>query len=185
MMGLLSLLLSPFIFVFLLIYFIFKYGEVTSFVHSTPPIYLPFPYGIIYSILFSLSSVVYLIYSSYSILFYSHQEIRARPGSFTARQWSPLARWKFRELNELPHIFTRRLNASVQLAERYVNSFPFDVLTIVARYIYNIYIYVYPNMKTSHFFIRLHMLLYLHLFIEYISIYDNNIDLFPSSWDLL
>jgi len=89
MMGLVSLLLSPFIFVFLLVYFVFKYGE----------------------------------------------EIRARPGSFTARQWSPLARWKFRELNELPHIFTRRLNASVQLAERYVNSFPFDVLTIVARFV--------------------------------------------------
>eukprot|EP01118_Nematostelium_gracile_P011327 TRINITY_DN39_c0_g1_i1.p1 TRINITY_DN39_c0_g1~~TRINITY_DN39_c0_g1_i1.p1 ORF type:complete len:632 (+),score=154.63 TRINITY_DN39_c0_g1_i1:63-1898(+) len=88
-MGLFALLLSPFTFVFLLIYFVFQYGE----------------------------------------------ELRNKPASFAIHQWSPLARWRFRELNELSHVFQRRLNASFPLAEKYVNSFPDNTLAIVARFI--------------------------------------------------
>jgi len=65
-MGLITLVLSPFIFIFLLIYFLFQYGE----------------------------------------------QLRSRPTTFATRQWSPLARWKLREFNELPHIFQKRLSVS-------------------------------------------------------------------------
>lgn len=89
LMGFISLLLSPFIFVFLLIYFIFQYGE----------------------------------------------QFHNRPNSLAVRQWTPLARWKFRELNELLHVFQKRLKASYLTADRYVSSFAFHSLTIVARFI--------------------------------------------------
>lgn len=88
-MGFIGLILSPFVFIFLLIYFLFKYGE----------------------------------------------EIRSRPGSFMARQWAPLAKWKFRELNELPHVFQKRLNKSYNIAEKYVQSFNFNLVTIFARFV--------------------------------------------------
>lgn len=62
-MGFISLLLAPFIFLALLVYFFFKYGE----------------------------------------------DLRQTPGSVLgAREWTPLARWKFREFNELPHYLQTR-----------------------------------------------------------------------------
>jgi len=39
------------------------------------------------------------------------------------REWSTAARWKFREFNELPHIFERRLGPSYKAAEDYLNLF--------------------------------------------------------------
>eukprot|EP01117_Protostelium_nocturnum_P001843 TRINITY_DN1231_c0_g1_i1.p1 TRINITY_DN1231_c0_g1~~TRINITY_DN1231_c0_g1_i1.p1 ORF type:complete len:640 (-),score=181.11 TRINITY_DN1231_c0_g1_i1:170-2089(-) len=89
LMGFIGFIISPFLFVFLIVYFIFKYGE----------------------------------------------EVHSKPGTFALRQWSPLARWKFRELNELPHIFQKRLNVSKNLAEKYVTSFNVDILTILARFV--------------------------------------------------
>lgn len=89
LMGLISFILSPFIFVFLLIYFVFQYGE----------------------------------------------QIHNNPTTFASRQWSPLARWKFRELNELPHVFQKRLQYSYKLAEKYVTSFPMNAVAVVARFV--------------------------------------------------
>ena len=34
--------------------------------------------------------------------FYSH------PGSLGSRRWSPLAKWRLRELNEMPHLIAHR-----------------------------------------------------------------------------
>lgn len=39
------------------------------------------------------------------------------------REWSTVAKWTFREFNELPHIFERRLGPSYQAAEDYLNLF--------------------------------------------------------------
>eukprot|EP01114_Cavostelium_apophysatum_P016676 TRINITY_DN4793_c0_g1_i1.p1 TRINITY_DN4793_c0_g1~~TRINITY_DN4793_c0_g1_i1.p1 ORF type:complete len:627 (-),score=150.46 TRINITY_DN4793_c0_g1_i1:465-2345(-) len=89
LMGLFSLLISPFMFVFLLVYFVFQYGE----------------------------------------------QLHNNPTTFAARQWSPLARWKFRELNELPHVFQSRLRLSYSLADKYVSSFPMNTVGIIARFI--------------------------------------------------
>jgi len=85
----LGLIISPFFFFFLVIYFAFQYGE----------------------------------------------EFRLKPSGIAARQWSPLARWKFRELNELLHVFQKRLNASYPFSEQYVTSFPDNTLAILARFV--------------------------------------------------
>jgi len=90
LMGLISLFLSPFIFVYLLVYIFFKYGE----------------------------------------------EVRRTPGSILgSREWTPVARWKFREFNELPHYFQNRLNTCYVAANRYISNFPAPLLTIPASFV--------------------------------------------------
>lgn len=49
------------------------------------------------------------------------------------RQWSPVARWAFRELNELPHVFEARLAASEPHADAYLKMFPRPVLAAASR----------------------------------------------------
>ena len=50
------------------------------------------------------------------------------------REWSNIAKWKFREFNELPHFFERRLGPSYEAAEEYLNLFaPSSLLNSVGR----------------------------------------------------
>jgi autophagy-related protein 9 len=50
------------------------------------------------------------------------------------REWSPVAKWTFREFNELPHIFERRLAPSYQAAEDYLKLFTqSEIVTTVGR----------------------------------------------------
>lgn len=49
------------------------------------------------------------------------------------REWSTVARWQFRELNELPHVFEARLNASREHADNYLKMFPRPILAALAR----------------------------------------------------
>jgi hypothetical protein len=88
-MGLLNILLSPFIFIFLIVYFFFKYGE----------------------------------------------EFHKNPTQLSSRSYSPLAKWKFRDFNELPHLFQQRLNVSYPKANRYIEQFPQRKLAILAKFI--------------------------------------------------
>mmetsp|Transcript_12819 Transcript_12819/g.27137 ORF Transcript_12819/g.27137 Transcript_12819/m.27137 type:complete len:1009 (+) Transcript_12819:43-3069(+) len=39
------------------------------------------------------------------------------------REWSPVAKWTFREFNELPHAFERRMGPSYQASEEYLKLF--------------------------------------------------------------
>ncbi|KAF2746933.1 autophagy-related protein 9 [Sporormia fimetaria CBS 119925] len=41
-----------------------------------------------------------------------------------ARDWTPFALWKFREFNELPHLFKRRKNMAYPYANAYLAQFP-------------------------------------------------------------
>jgi autophagy-related protein 9 len=41
-----------------------------------------------------------------------------------ARTYTPLAEWKFREFNELPHLFRKRLGMSHPFASHYIDQFP-------------------------------------------------------------
>lgn len=52
-----------------------------------------------------------------------------------ARTWSPVARWKFREFNELPHLFSDRIESSElhSLSQTFIKQFPNYTLAIVAR----------------------------------------------------
>lgn len=45
-------------------------------------------------------------------------------GSLGSRRWSSLAKWRLRELNELPHYIQHRLDASYGAAINYVAQFP-------------------------------------------------------------
>ena len=50
------------------------------------------------------------------------------------RRWSPLAKWKFREYNEVEHLLEQRLNSGNLNAETYLNQFPpSKILVILCR----------------------------------------------------
>ncbi|MEW5312000.1 MAG: hypothetical protein WDW38_003665 [Sanguina aurantia] len=83
-----NLALSPFLFMFLLIYFFMRNAE----------------------------------------KFYSH------PGSISSRRWSALAKWKLRELNELPHYLWHRLDSGHPAAVKYLGQFPNHSVVNIARF---------------------------------------------------
>ncbi|KAJ3046056.1 autophagy protein atg9 [Rhizophlyctis rosea] len=63
------------------------------------------------------------------------EEFHKNPSSLGSRQYTPFARWKFREFNELPHIFQHRLNRSYEKALEYMAQFPAEKVIIVARFV--------------------------------------------------
>eukprot|EP00743_Colponemidia_sp_Colp-15_P003505 GILK01003783.1.p1 GENE.GILK01003783.1~~GILK01003783.1.p1 ORF type:complete len:674 (+),score=105.22 GILK01003783.1:92-2113(+) len=65
--------------------------------------------------------------------FLRHAEEFHSQRTYGQRQWTPLAQWLFREFNELPHLFKRRLNASFVHAESYLAMFPSTLVSIIAR----------------------------------------------------
>ncbi|RKO99950.1 hypothetical protein CXG81DRAFT_13830, partial [Caulochytrium protostelioides] len=73
------------------------------------------------------------------LLFYTFfryaEEFHKSPSHIGHRGWTAFAKWKFRELNELPHTFDRRLTKSHVLASQYLSQFPNLPLNIVARFV--------------------------------------------------
>ncbi|RPA76067.1 APG9-domain-containing protein [Ascobolus immersus RN42] len=61
-------------------------------------------------------------------------EFKVNPGTLGHRQYTPLAEWKFREFNELPHLFTRRMWTSYPYASRYVDQFPKEKTVQLAKF---------------------------------------------------
>lgn len=88
-MGLLNVILVPFIVPYLLIYSFFRYFE----------------------------------------------EARSNPSAISSRRYTPYAEWKFREFNELPHLFTRRLDTSYPTANMYLDQYPHTTVSHVARFV--------------------------------------------------
>lgn len=62
-------------------------------------------------------------------------EYQKNPAQIGSRQYNPLAEWKFREFNELWHLFQRRINMSYPFATRYINQFPKDKTVQTARFV--------------------------------------------------
>ena len=65
----------------------------------------------------------------YYMLFYFFRyftEYQRNPSQLGSRQYTPYAEWKFREFNELQHLFERRINMSYPFASRYLDQFPKD-----------------------------------------------------------
>ncbi|AET41374.1 autophagy protein ATG9 Ecym_8078 [Eremothecium cymbalariae DBVPG len=63
----------------------------------------------------------------YFILLYFFRyfnEYKTSPGSLGSRQYAPVAEWKFREYNELYHLFKKRIGLSYEVANKYINQFP-------------------------------------------------------------
>ncbi|KAF8469107.1 autophagy protein Apg9-domain-containing protein [Kalaharituber pfeilii] len=76
---------------------------------------------------------------SYLVIFFFlryYAEFSKNPGQIGHRQYTPLAEWKFREFNELWHLFEQRINMSYPFAERYVDQFPKDKTIQVARFVH-------------------------------------------------
>ena len=63
----------------------------------------------------------------------SHQEYHKNPSSIGGRRYTLYARWKFREFNELPHLFERRLDESCPSANMYIGQFPNEKLALIMR----------------------------------------------------
>lgn len=73
----------------------------------------------------------------YTALYYFFRyfnDYRSDPKNLGARQYTPLAEWKFRELNELYHLFRRRVSRSYEPAQYYISLFPREKTEQVMRF---------------------------------------------------
>ena len=57
------------------------------------------------------------------------------PAQLSSRAFTPLAEWKFREFNELWHLFERRTNMAYPFASRYLEQFPKDKMTQLYKFV--------------------------------------------------
>lgn len=105
--GVLNLLLAPIVLAYVVIVYFFTYYNVCS------------------------SGLEALIYSEVANVVM--QEYQKDPKLAAARKYTALAEWKFREFNELPHIFHERLHMSYPFATRYIDQFPKRLTEDVAR----------------------------------------------------
>lgn len=62
-------------------------------------------------------------------------EYKKNPSQIGSRQYTPLAEWKFREFNELDHLFQSRINMSYPYASRYIDQFPKDKTVQLAGFV--------------------------------------------------
>ncbi|KAI9772012.1 MAG: autophagy protein atg9 [Geoglossum simile] len=62
-------------------------------------------------------------------------EYQKNPSQIGSRQYTPLAEWKFREFNELWHLFQRRIKMSYPFASRYIDQFPKEKVTQFGRFV--------------------------------------------------
>ncbi|KAG6003843.1 autophagy protein atg9 [Claviceps maximensis] len=67
---------------------------------------------------------VVLAYVVIVYFFTYYNEYQKDPKLAAARKYTALAEWKFREFNELPHIFYERLHMSIPFATHYIDQFP-------------------------------------------------------------
>lgn len=75
---------------------------------------------------------------SYFILYYFLKffyEFKANPNLINNREYTPMAMWKFREFNELQHLFKKRLSLSDALASNYINQFPKRKLDLILKFL--------------------------------------------------
>jgi len=91
---------------------------------------------------FLIAGFINIIFAPILVLFllllyffrYSN-EFQRNPSQIGSRQYTPYAEWKFREFNELWHLFERRINMSYPFASRYVDQFPKDKAVQIARFL--------------------------------------------------
>ncbi|KAF9888365.1 autophagy protein atg9 [Aspergillus nanangensis] len=76
-----------------------------------------------------------VVYFLMHYFFRYFNEYKKNPSQIGSRQYTPLAEWKFREFNELWHLFERRINLSYPFASRYVDQFPKDKTIQIAGFV--------------------------------------------------
>jgi hypothetical protein len=91
---------------------------------------------------FQIVGLLQLILLPFTLLFVvvfflmeNFQQFHSNRAYLGPRQWTPLARWEFREFNELPHLFEQRLNRAYEPALSYLNSFSNASVSIVAEFV--------------------------------------------------
>lgn len=76
-----------------------------------------------------------VVYFLLSYFFRYFNEYRKNPAQIGSRQYTPLAEWKFREFNELWHLFERRLKMSHEISNHYLGQFPKDKTVQLSRFV--------------------------------------------------
>ena len=76
-----------------------------------------------------------IVYFMMLYFFRYFNEYQRNPSQLGSRQYTPLAEWKFREFNELWHLFQRRINMSYPFASRYIDQFPKDKTIQLSRFV--------------------------------------------------
>ncbi|KKA29295.1 hypothetical protein TD95_002515 [Thielaviopsis punctulata] len=76
------------------------------------------------AIISTILSPFVLAYAVIVYFFTYYNEYQRDPSKVGTRRYTPLAEWKLREFNELPHIFEDRLKMSYPFASRYLDQFP-------------------------------------------------------------
>lgn len=61
-------------------------------------------------------------------------DLRQSPQSLGLRTWSPLARWRFRDYNEVDHLFEERLARAYGYATKYVDQFENPLVTTISNF---------------------------------------------------
>ncbi|KAF9566358.1 APG9-domain-containing protein [Agrocybe pediades] len=87
--------------------------------------------GILNAIFAPFIVLYFLMYSFFRYFEQYHKD----PSAIGGRRYTLFAQWKFREFNELPHIFTRRLDESYPIANMYIGQFPNEKITLVMRFV--------------------------------------------------
>ncbi|EAT89883.2 hypothetical protein SNOG_03152 [Parastagonospora nodorum SN15] len=70
-----------------------------------------------------------------SYLFKYFTEYHKDPGQLSNRDFTTFAQWKFREFNELPHLFNRRRNMAYPYANLYLAQFPKDKTEQISSFV--------------------------------------------------
>ncbi|SCU99277.1 LAFA_0G23046g1_1 [Lachancea sp. 'fantastica'] len=75
---------------------------------------------------------------AYFVLLYFFRyfnEYKTSPSALSSRQYTPIAEWRFREYNELYHLFQKRLGLSVELANEYIDQFPKEKTNLIMKFV--------------------------------------------------
>ncbi|KAF9580646.1 autophagy protein atg9 [Lunasporangiospora selenospora] len=83
---------------------------------------------LVFSPLISIYLILYFFFRYF-------EEYHKNPGSIGTRQYTPIAKWKFKEFNELPHLFDERIDASYPLAMKYIGQFPKEKTILICRFV--------------------------------------------------
>ncbi|KAH7091235.1 autophagy-related protein 9 [Paraphoma chrysanthemicola] len=78
-----------------------------------------------FAVLFVLASYLFKYFTEY------HKD----PGQLSNRDFTTFAQWKFREFNELPHLFARRRNMAYPYANLYLAQFPKDKTEQISSFV--------------------------------------------------
>jgi len=84
----------------------------------------------------NLTCLPFILLFQLTYFFFKYaEEYRRDPHLLGLRQYSHYSRWKFREYNELPHIFEQRLNMSYDDANKYISHFSNKISIMIKQFV--------------------------------------------------